>query len=145
MDRGTHRGSMAAFLVGVVGNATPYLVLNWRDPDGGNQMGLAGAYVGVMIVGVVVVPILGMLAWRFDRSRRGLVAMLAGFAVGGIVGFLPVFLRGATDPNYGDVWGSMRMVAGFAAILATVGWALLGTVASLKSRRRSSRLRGSSR
>jgi len=129
--RGAYRGSIAAFLVGAVGIAIPYLVLNWRDPDGGNQTGLSFAHAGLMLLGVVVVPILGMVAWRFERRWRGLVAMLAGFAVGGIIGFLPVFLRGAADPNYDDVWTSIGMVVGFAAIFSTVGWCLLGAVAAV--------------
>jgi ABC-type uncharacterized transport system permease subunit len=79
--------------------------------------------------GVVVAPILGMVAWRFEPRGRGLVAMLAGLAVGGIIGFLPVFLRGPASPGYDEVWTTIGMVVGFAAILATVGRGLLGTVA----------------
>ena len=137
--RGTSRGSIAAFLVGAVGIAIPYLVLNWRDPDGDNQTGLAFAYAGAMLLGVVVAPILGMVAWRFESSWRGLFALLAGLAVGGIIGFLPVFLRGPASPGYDEVWGSIGMAVGSAAFLAAVGWALLGAVAAIGPRRANSK------
>lgn len=133
--RRTYRGSIAAFLIGAVGIAIPYLALNWREPDDGSLDGLAFAYAGAAMLGVVVALILGMVAWRFESRWRGLFALLAGLAVGGIIGFLPVFLRGPAGPVYDEVWELMRTAVGLAAVPATVGWALLGAVAAFGRRR----------
>lgn len=126
--RRVYQGSIAAFLVGAVAIAIPYLALNLRDPGDENQTGLAISYAGTAMLGVGVALILGIAAWCFEPRWRGLLALLAGLAVGGIIGFLPVFLRGSASPVYDEVWELLRMAVGAAAVPATVGWAVLGAV-----------------
>ena len=148
--RDTYGGSIAAFLVGAVGIALPWFVVNsaaTKVTDISAQVwGLVGSFFVLVALGVLAAPILGAVAWRVEHRSRGLYAMYAGLAVGGIIGFLPVIR--ASESGYGeDLWLVMAIVIGGAALLASVGWGLLDAIASRRRRAGSGspRLRAKSR